>query len=277
MAAFSTAAAIIGSAALGAVGANSQAKAAKKVANAQVAAADAATALERETYYDQRALLAPTITAGASARARQMLMQGYSADEVKAYLRSTSAAVNAPAAGAPDGADTNGTGGPRTYMGINNPFYEGETGTQGPQTIDAVPGEDYSWVDNYNWKSSSPSYDFRLKEGQKALERSKAAGGDYFSGDTALALNKYGQDYASNEWEQDWRRLGQLAGDGTDATGTTVNVAGQYGSAAANNTIAAGNARASGYQQAGNAWGNFWQGAAGIPMYAQGQGWFGKG
>ena len=127
--------ATVGSAA---IGASAQSKAAKKAANAQVAAADAATALERETYYDQRALLAPTITAGASARARQMLMQGYSADEVKAYLRSTSAAVNAPAAGATDGSTTNTIGGPRTYMGINNPFYDGETQTQDTQTIDAV-------------------------------------------------------------------------------------------------------------------------------------------
>ena len=269
--------AAVGSVAGGALAANASAKGAKKGAQAISDASDAATALQRETYYDQRALLAPTVTAGAQARARQMLMQGIPKDQVIAYLRSTSAAVNAPAAGAPDGTDTNAIGGPRTYMGINNPFYEGETGEPDTQTIDAVPGEDYSWVDNYSWESSSPSYDFRLKEGQKALERSKAAGGDYFSGDTAKALTQYGQDYASNEWEQDWRRLGELAGDGTTATGTTVNVAGQYGNNAANNTIAAGNARASGYQQAGNAWGNFWQGAAGIPMYAQGQGWFGKG
>ena len=84
-----------------AIGASSASKAAKKAANAQVAAADAATNLQRETYYDQRALLAPSITAGASARARQMLMQGYSPDEVKRFLMSTSAAVNAPCSNMP--------------------------------------------------------------------------------------------------------------------------------------------------------------------------------
>lgn len=248
-----------------AIGASASAKAAKKAANAQVAAADRATELQREIYYHQGALLAPSITASASARARQMLMQNYSPDEVKRFLMSTSAAVNAPA-GQP------GVQGPR-----GSGFMDGEGQWQGfdGQTIDAQPGEDYSWVDSYDWAPQSPSYQWRFDEGQRALERSKAAGGDFFSGDTAMALQNYGQNAASQEFEADWRRLGELAGDGTQATGTTVNVAGQFGQSAANNTMAAGNARATGYQQAGNAWGNFWQGAAGIPMYGLGQGWWG--
>jgi len=250
-----------------AIGASSASKAAKKAANAQVAAADAATALQRETYYDQRALLAPSITAGADARARQMLMMGYSPDQVRAYLRSTAAAVNAPGAG-----DTQRPGGQ---------FLDGFTNSEGQWEVgpgsDAQPanGADYSWVDGYDWAPQSPSYQWRFDQGQKAVERSKAAGGDFFSGDTAMALQNYGQNAASQEFEADWRRLGELAGDGTQATGTTVNVAGQFGQSAANNTMAAGNARATGYQQAGNAWGNFWQGAAGIPMYGLGQGWWG--
>ncbi len=267
MAAFSTAAAVIGSAALGAASASAQSKAAKKSANAIAASTDAATELQRETYYDQRNLLAPSITAGASARARQMLMQGYSPDEVKRFLASTSAAVNAPGAG-----ETQGPGG-RFANGFMNSEGQWEPGTGG-QTIDAVPGEDYSWVDSYEWAPQSPSYQWRFDQGQKAVERSKAAGGDFFSGDTALALQNYGQNAASQEFEADWRRLGELAGDGTQATGTTVQVAGNFGDSAAANTRAAGQARATGYQQSGQAWGNFWQGAAGIPMYAAGQGWW---
>jgi len=264
------AAAAIGTVAAGAMSASAQAKGAKKGAQAISDASDAATALQRETYYDQRNLLAPSITAGASARARQMLMQGYSPDEVKRFLASTSAAVNAPGAG-----ETQGPGS-RFANGFMNSEGQWEPGTGG-QTIDAVPGEDYSWVDSYDWAPQSPSYQWRFDQGQKAVERSKAAGGDFFSGDTAMALQNYGQNAASQEFEADWRRLGELAGDGTQATGTTVNVAGQFGQSAANNTMAAGKARATGYQQAGNAWGNFWQGAAGIPMYAYSQGWFGKG
>lgn len=298
MAAFSTAAAVIGSAALGAVGANSQASAAKKAANAQVAAADRATDLQRETYYDQRALLAPSITAGASARARQKLMQGYSKDEVRAYLQSTQAAVNnggGSNGGAPDwtayvngqpdlaaayNTDPGGAAAGRSLDQFGQWHYQNYGQNEGrnlptQQTENPNGSGQFDWVDSYDWQTSSPSYDFRFNEGQRALERSKAASGDYFSGDTAMALQNYGQNAASQEFEADWRRLGELAGDGTQATGTTVNVAGQFGQSAANNTMAAGNARATGYQQAGNAWGNFWQGAAGIPMYGLGQGWWG--
>lgn len=265
-----TAAAAIGTAALGAASASAQSKAAKKAANAQVAAADEATALQRETYYDQRALLTPAMSAGAQARARQMLMAGIPRDQVIEYLRSTGSAI---AGGAADNAPR--TTPDRVIRGENGlELMPGET--FGGETLDLSP-EDYSWVDNWSYEATSPSYGFRFDEGQRALERSKAAGGDFFSGDTAMALQDYGQRSASQEWEADWRRLGELAGDGTQATGTTVNVAGQFGQNAADNAIRAGNARATGYQQSGNAWGNFWQGAAGIPMYGAGQGWWGKG
>lgn len=261
--------AAVGSVAAGAIGANAQAKAAKKSAQAISDAADQSTAVQREIYYDQRNLLTPSIRAGATANARRMLMQGYSPEEVKAYLRSTESAITSGNTVTGDNSGTGFTGFGETQSG---------TGTGDLTPTPTGDGADpYAWVDSWNYESSSPSYQFRRAEGQKALERSKAASGDYFSGDTAKALTKYGQEFASNEWEADWRRLGDLAGDGETATGTTVNVAGNYGQQAGNNIMAAGNARASGYQQAGNAWGNFWQGAAGIPMYAYGQGWLGGG
>ena len=247
--------AVVGSVAAGAIGANAQAKAAKQAANAQVKAADQATALQREIYNDQRSLLAPTITSGADARAHQMLMLGYTPEEVRSYVNGVYGAVNAPA--------------PTTGGAQGSGAIGGGTG--------AVP--DTSWIDSYDPQSflrSTPGYQFNFDEGQRALERSKAAGGDYFSGDTARAITRYGEDYGSNYWNHLFDQFGSLAGEGQTATGTTVNVAGQYGNNAAANTIAAGNARATGYQQAGNAWGNFWQGAAGVPMYAYGQGWLGK-
>jgi len=253
--------AAVGSVAAGAIGANAQAKAAKQAANAQVKAADQATALQREIYYDQRDLLTPTITSGADARAHQMLMLGYTPEEVRNYLNGVYGAVSGPI-------PTPGSSGGQ----------QGGVGTTGPATTSATP-PDTSWIDSYDPQSflrSTPGYQFNFDEGQRALERSKAAGGDYFSGDTARAIARYGEDYGSNYWNHLFDQYGSLAGEGQTATGTTVNVAGQYGDSAAANTRAAGRARASGYEQAGNAWGNFWQGAAGVPMYAYGQGWLGK-
>lgn len=272
--------AAVGSVAAGAIGANAQAKAAKKSAQAVTDAADAATAVQREIYYDQRDLLEPSIAAGASARARQMLMMGYSPAEVRSYLQSTDQALagdtETPTAPTPSGSPRNGFG----IGGFLNG--EGETMTWNPDqvaagsTIDLDP-EDYSWVDDWSWESSSPSYAFRFDEGRRALERSAAARGDLFSGGTGRELTRYGQDFASTEFDADFRRFGTLAGDGQAATGDVVQVAGQYGANAADNTNRAGAARASGYQQSGQAWGNFWGNTVpGGIGYAYGQGWFGK-
>jgi hypothetical protein len=145
---------------------------------------------------------------------------------------------------------------------------------QGPDT------SSYDWVDDWSWEASSPSYDWRVDEGQRALERSAAAGGGLFSGDTGMALTLYGQDMGRQEFEADWSRFGELAGSGEESTGTVVNVAGNYGSSAAANTMAAGNARASGYRGAGQADAAMWNtigGAIGAG-YGVGRnaGWFGK-
>lgn len=223
----------------GAISASTQAKAAKQAANAQVAASDQATALQGAIYNDQRNLLAPDIQAGAQAKARQMLMEGYTKDQVKAYLNSTSAAVNSPTPGI-SGTSISGGGIPNAAASTStNPI-------------------DTSWVDSYTgYGPSDPSYQFRFDQGARAVQRSAAAKGDLFSGQTGQALNDYGQGSASTEFGADYARLGGLAGDGQTATGNTVNVSGNYGNAAASNAIGAGNARASGYISAGNAWSNF--------------------
>jgi len=76
-----------------------------------------------------------------------------------------------------------------------------------------------------------PSYEFRLKEGQKALERSAAARGTLLTGGTAKALERYGQDYASTEYGKMFDRNYQLATLGYNA----ASRAGQFGADYANN------------------------------------------
>lgn len=51
-----------------------------------------------------------------------------------------------------------------------------------------------------------PGYDFRMQEGQNAIESSAAARGGQLSGATLKALAKYGQDYASNEYQNAYGR-----------------------------------------------------------------------
>jgi hypothetical protein len=111
-----------------------------------------------------------------------------------------------------------------------------------------------------------PGYDFRMQEGQKALERSAAARGGLQSGGTMKALAKYGQDYASNEYgnaynrfnaDRDRRfgRLSSLAGMGQNAA-NQMGVAGQnYANQAGANTMGAANASGAAGMASANAWG----------------------
>ncbi|HEY2605569.1 MAG TPA: hypothetical protein VGJ10_06105, partial [Paraburkholderia sp.] len=50
-------------------------------------------------------------------------------------------------------------------------------------------------------EANDPGYAFRLQQGNQALERAAAASGGAFSGGTLKALARYGQDYASNEYQ----------------------------------------------------------------------------
>lgn len=52
-----------------------------------------------------------------------------------------------------------------------------------------------------------PGYEFRLAEGQKAIERSAAARGGLFSGRQLKDINRYGQEFASNEYGNAFNRF----------------------------------------------------------------------
>ena len=98
-----------------------------------------------------------------------------------------------------------------------------------------------------------PSYQFRLGEGMKALDRQAAARGGLISGGALKAAQRYGQDFASTEFGNAYNRLAGLAGIGQTATNTMGSNAGQFGVNAGNNMMAGANARASGYVGGANA------------------------
>lgn len=103
-----------------------------------------------------------------------------------------------------------------------------------------------------------PGYQFRLNEGLKALDRQAAARGGLISGNAMKAAGRYGQDYASNEYQNAFNRyqaernaqlnpLQSLAGVGQSATNYVGNAAQNMGQAQAQGAQAIGSARASGY------------------------------
>jgi hypothetical protein len=53
---------------------------------------------------------------------------------------------------------------------------------------------------------ADPGYAFRLAEGQKAIERSAAARGGLFSGRQLKDIERFGQDFASNEYGRAFNR-----------------------------------------------------------------------
>src|SRR5438034_6432504 len=55
-------------------------------------------------------------------------------------------------------------------------------------------------------EQNDPGYQFRLNEGEKALQNSAAAKGTLLSGATGADIQKYGQDYASNEYGNVYNR-----------------------------------------------------------------------
>jgi hypothetical protein len=112
-----------------------------------------------------------------------------------------------------------------------------------------------------------PGYAFRQSEGMKALERSAAARGNLLSGSTLKGVQRFGQDLASQEYQNAFNRyqversaklnpLQSLMGSGQSATNIMTSAAGQMGQNEASNLYNAGQARASGYVGQANALSN---------------------
>ena len=133
----------------------------------------------------------------------------------------------------------------------------------GQMTPDGYFNQTYTGQDIY----SDPSYQFRLQQGQDAIQSSAAAQGGLLSGATLKALQNYGQDSASQEYgnaynrfnadqTNRYNRLSNLVGIGQNAAAQVGNAGAQTAQAIANNTMAGANALAAGQIGSANAWTN---------------------
>jgi hypothetical protein len=102
-----------------------------------------------------------------------------------------------------------------------------------------------------------PGYDFRLNEGVDAVTNSASATGSVLSGASLKALERYRQDYASNEYTNAFNRFqadrgnrfnqfSTLAGLGSTATGQANQAGGAFAGNAGQNALIAGQAGAGG-------------------------------
>jgi hypothetical protein len=94
-----------------------------------------------------------------------------------------------------------------------------------------------------------PGYAFRQAEGMKGLERSASARGGILSGGALKNIQRFGQDLASQEYQNAFNRyqteraarlntLGGLSGAGQSAANVMTGAAGQLGSNSAANALA---------------------------------------
>jgi hypothetical protein len=138
---------------------------------------------------------------------------------------------------------------------------------------------------------TDPGYAFRMREGLKALDRQAAARGGLISGGALKAAQGYGQELASQEYQNAYNRyqtnrtnllnpLQSLAGAGQTSANTMGAAAAGYGSEGSNALGGAGtaqanaiqnaaNARASGYLGSQQSWNQAIQNTAAIPGQSQ--------
>lgn len=105
----------------------------------------------------------------------------------------------------------------------------------------------------YQGFTATPGYDFRLKEGTRAVEGSAAAGGGLYSGATMKALAEYGQDYATNAYDNWLNRVGGVMSTGQASAGQQAALGQNFANNQSNILQSAGNARSAGAIGTGNA------------------------
>jgi hypothetical protein len=313
------AAAVVGSAAIGYIGSQQASRAQRSAANqaSQVAGqiSDAQAALQREQFNKQLELGAPYREAGLTGQNRLMALLGLQAPTTfgpqtpwnegayRAANPDVAAAVErGEFANAKQHYDMFGREEGRN-LGFS-PTAATAAGGQRPADFGKYATAEFGGVKGFDPASlmqgftaqdfqADPGYAFRMAEGMKALERSAAARGGLLSGATLRGTQRFGQDLASQEYQNAFNRfqanratqgqeyanafnrfqaerantlspLQSLAGQGQAGaqqaaqasqayTTGAGNALGAYGSAVQGNLIGAGNAQASGYMGGANA------------------------
>jgi len=149
-----------------------------------------------------------------------------------------------------------------------------EAGTQALQRLQEGLQTGGEFAKKFGGVIDDPSYEFRLKQGQRALDASAAARGNLFTGGQQQAVQEFGQGLASTEYQNAYNRfyddqqrrlqatqslagVGQsvasgLASQGAQFAGTSANIA-QTGVQNVNDWMTSGaSARAAGQVAVGN-------------------------
>lgn len=114
-----------------------------------------------------------------------------------------------------------------------------------------------------------PGYQFRLNEGNKAINAGLASRGMGNSGAALKALTRYGQDFASGEYSNAYNRLSSLAGLGQVANQANAGSGMNYANQVQSNNAAIGNAGAASAVQQGNSFNNLLSSGTNAFLYSK--------
>ncbi len=112
--------------------------------------------------------------------------------------------------------------------------------------------------------TATPGYNFRLKSGADVLTNNALARGDFFSGNTGKALTEYGQNYATDEYNNALQRyLPMLSLGFGGASGTAKAYEGE-GSGLANLTLEGAKSAEAAKNRRAAAWGDVFDSGLGF-------------
>ena len=257
------------------IGAGLQHRASKKAASAQKEAAYEASQtardlsaeqmdLYKQIYDEQKAQQAPYLQQGQAAIGKLGSLMGLK-QKMTPQEKGNAIISVLTGGGNPSPIESNNV--IKNYNTLDNPLGD--------------PFKDYlakSGLSGGQFNQNNPQYQFLLKQGQQALDRSAAARGMGYSGAQMKAAQQFGQGLASQQYDKEYsrasdefsnyyNRLAALAQGGQQAVQATGNQGAQYAQNAAN-TLASlsnartnilgqqANARASGYAAQANALNN---------------------
>lgn len=126
--------------------------------------------------------------------------------------------------------------------------------------------------EGYGGFTATPGYDFRMQQGQEAIQSAAGLRGGINSGRTAQDLMGFGQGIASQEYGNYLNRLAGMTDMGMSAAGGQANAATNANTGAASAYSNLGNAQSAGSIGQANAWNGALGNIGGIMQYQKNMG-----
>ncbi|RIV75623.1 hypothetical protein [Pelagerythrobacter aerophilus] len=273
--------AVVGAGVIGAgasvIGANKNSKAINKATDAQTAANDKAIAAQEKARSENLALQRPIYDAGLPAMGARNALLGLGGTAPQAANTNTTNALAQYQGANPDTSGTRTMRGPTGWNALDNALerqgyfrpqtpgpisgYGGGTwNADGTQATPAGQTPQEAAEDAFDVFRNSTGYQFRIDQGQDALNSGFAGSGLLRSGAALKALDDYRQGMATAEFGNYWNMLGEqqnlTAGAANAMSGVNTNYANNAGNLAMSQGNALANAAVAQANNSNAMWGN---------------------